>query len=78
KPVRRGLLPSQLDSDTLHPLLMFVNSDYSSQDCGSIPNLPNSCLCEYSGHLRTEYWTSFLDCLTPKPSGMIPQNYSAQ
>ncbi|MED6237366.1 hypothetical protein ATANTOWER_023596, partial [Ataeniobius toweri] len=30
KPVRCGLLPTELDSDILHLLLLFVNLDYSS------------------------------------------------
>ncbi|KAK5606957.1 hypothetical protein CRENBAI_012430 [Crenichthys baileyi] len=30
KPVRCGLLPTELDSDILHFLLLFVNLDYSS------------------------------------------------
>ncbi|MED6290185.1 hypothetical protein CHARACLAT_010473, partial [Characodon lateralis] len=64
KPVRCGLLPSYLDLDILHPLLLFVILDYSSQDCGSVPNLPNSSLCENSDLL----WTVLLDKHSGSPN----------
>ncbi|MEQ2226429.1 hypothetical protein ILYODFUR_027385, partial [Ilyodon furcidens] len=44
-------------------------------DCGTVPNLPNTCLCENSG---PNIGQVFLDCLTPKPSGMTLLNFSAQ
>ncbi|MEQ2185564.1 hypothetical protein GOODEAATRI_019476 [Goodea atripinnis] len=36
--------PSNLDSDYLYPQLQFVYLDYSSQDCGSVPNPPTPAL----------------------------------
>ncbi|MEQ2290061.1 hypothetical protein AMECASPLE_039479, partial [Ameca splendens] len=64
--------PANLDSDYLYSQLQFVYLDYSSQDCGSVPNPPTPALVSTLAGSGPKSWTSILDCLTFKPCGTFP------